>query len=172
MKRIIALLALVLLVSGCASVQHTRLISDPAPKLSSSGSVYILAPVNAMYSGKEMKRSGKIMGNVIYSIFLRHFNRVEVSPVGEKFEEGFQKAKTGGFTYLINTKLLLWEDHATEWSGHWDRIDMQLGIYDVSSNKLLDSISFQGHGTWFTFGGYKPQHIVERSIDDYVDSLF
>lgn len=172
MKKIIALLALVLLVSGCASVRYTRLIEEPAPKLNSSGSAYILAPVNGMYHGKEMTRSGKIMSNVVYSVFLKHFNRVEIAPVGEKYEEGFQKAKTGGFTYLINTKILLWEDHATEWSGLWDRIDMQLGIYDVSSSKLLDSIGFKGHGTWLTFGGYHPQNIVERSIDDYVDSLF
>jgi len=172
MRKVFALLALVLLVSGCAGVRYTRLISDPAPKLNSSGSAYILSPVSGMYHGKEITRSGKTMGNVIYSVFLKHLNRVEVSPVGEKFEEGLQKAKSAGFTYLINTKLLLWEDHATEWNCLWDRIDMQLGIYDVSSSKLLDSIGFQGHGTIFTFGGYKPQNIVERSIDDYVSSLF
>lgn len=172
MKKIIALLTLVLLVSGCASVRYTRLITEPAPKLNSSGSAYVLVPDNGTYYGKVYPRSGKTMANVTYASFLKHLNRVEIAPEEEKLEGGLQKAKNAGFSYLINSKLLHWADHATEWSGIRDRIDMNLDIFDVLTGKLLDSINFKGNGPWLTFGGYHPEHIVRKSIDEYVSSLF
>lgn len=172
MKKIITLLALVVLTSGCASVRYTRLIEEPAPKLNPTASVFVLVPENGTYYGKVYPRSGETMANVIRSIFLKHSKSVEVAPQGEKFEEGIKKAKDTGFNYLINSKLLHWADHATEWSGIRDRIDMNLDIFDTSSGKLLDSINFKGNGTWFTFGGYHPEHIVRKSIDEYVSSLF
>lgn len=153
-------------------MRYTRIIKEPTPKLNSSGSAYILIPSNGMYYGKAYTHSGKATANVIYSAFYKHFNRVEIAPSGEKFEEGLQKAKSTGFAYLINSKLSHWADHATEWSGARDRIDMNLDIFEVSSGRLLDSVNFIGNGPWLTFGGYHPEHIVAKSIDEYIAKLF
>jgi hypothetical protein len=161
-----------LMLCGCASVQYNRLTKEQLPRLDSSNSAYVLVPDNAMYYGKECIGSGTIVCNLIYSAFSKHLKRVEMAPNGEKFEEGFKKAKNLGFTYLVDSKIFQWEDYVTEWNGRLDRIDIQIDLFETKASNLIDSVNFKGNGTWFTFGGYHPQHIVAKSIDDYVNSYF
>jgi hypothetical protein len=170
--RILIISLMALMLGGCASIQYNHLSNKELPKLDPAGSAYILSPANAMYFSKECVGSGKIIGDLIYSAFAKHLNRVEIAAEGQKIEEGLQKAKGSGFTYLVNPKIFIWEDHATEWNGAVDQLDMQIDIIDVKSSDLLDSVHFGGNGTWFTFGGYHPQNIAAKSIDEYVASLF
>jgi len=169
-KLLIVVMALAL--SGCASVQYNRISKDPVPKLNPSASAYILVPANAMYFTKECVGSGKIVGSAIYSAFFKHLKRVETAPEGEKLDEGLKKAKDAGFNYLVDSKIPVWEDYVTEWNGKLDQIDIKMDILDVQSGKLIDSVNFKGNGTWFTFGGYHPQNIVQKQISEYVDALF
>lgn len=171
MRAIMIVLA-VMMFSGCASVQHNRLTKEPLPKLVSSGSAYIMVPANAIYYTKECIGSGKVIAETIYKAFQKHMKRVEVAPEGEKLEEGLQKAKSSSFTYLVNSKISRWEDYVTEWNGKLDMIDMQMDILDVSSGKTIDSVNFNGNGTWWTFGGYHPQHILTKAMDEYIANLF
>lgn len=171
MKRLI-IVVMALMLSGCASVQYNRLSKEQQPKLDPAGSAYVLVPANAMYFTKECIGSGKAIGNLIYSAFSKYLKRVEMAPEGEKLNDGLKKAKDAGFTYLVDSKISRWEDRVTEWNGIWDQIDMQMDILDVQSDKLFDSVQFQGHGTWVTFGGYHPQNIVRHQIPEYVDQLF
>ncbi len=157
---------------GCASVQYNRSAKGPLPRLDPSGSAYVLIPANAIYYGKECIGSGKIIGNLIYSAFFKHLKRVEIAPEGEKLEDGLKKAKDSNFVYLIDSRILRWEDYVTEWNGRLDRIDMQMDILDVQTTRLIDSVNFEGNGTWFTFGGYHPQDVISKSIGNYVVSLF
>jgi hypothetical protein len=169
-KLLIIIISLIL--SGCASVQYNRLTKEPLPKLDSSGSAYVLVPDDAMYFTKKCIGSGELIGNVIYVNFSKYLKRVEIAPSGEKLIDGMRKAKDSGFTYLVDSKILRWEDHPTEWSGQMDRIDMQMDIHDVKANRLIDSVNFVGRGTWVTWGGYHPQHILNKGMPEYVDSLF
>ena len=170
--RILLISFLAMILSGCASVQSNRLTKGEQIKLDSARSAYVLVPANAMYFTKECFGSGKAIGNLIYSAFSKHMKRVEMAPEGEKLNDGFKKAKDAGFTYLVDSKISRWEDRVTEWNGIWDQIDMQMDILDVQANKLIDSVEFQGHGTWVTWGGYHPQNIVRYQIPEYVDQLF
>ncbi len=171
MKKLLLIL-MTLALSGCASVQYNRLTKDQLPGLDSNGSAYVLVPANAMYFTKECLGSGKAIGDLIYSAFSNHLKRVEMAPEGEKLTDGLRKAKDSGFTYLVDSKISRWEDHVTEWNGAEDQIDMQMDTLDVQSNNLIDSVDFQGHGTWVTWGGYHPQNIVRYQIPEYVDQLF
>lgn len=170
--RLLLITFVALMLSGCASVQYTRLSKEPQPKLDAAGSAYILVPANAMYFTKECIGSGKAVGKSIYSLLSRNLKRVEMAPGGENLNEGLKKAKDAGFTYLVDSKILLWHDHPTEWSKQWDSIDMQMNIYDVRLEALIDSVEFVGHGTYFTYGGYHPQHILKKTMPEYVNSLF
>lgn len=171
MKKLLLIL-MTLAISGCASVQYNRLTKDQLPRLDSNGSAYVLVPANAMYSTKECIGSGRAVGNLIYSSFSKYLERIEMAPEGERLEEGLKKAKSSGFTYLVNSKISIWKDYVTEWNGRLDQLDMQMDVIDVQSDNILDSVNFKGNGTWFTFGGYHPQHIVQNQIPEYIGSLF
>ena len=163
---------MVMMLSGCASVQSSRLTKGEQIKLDSTGSAYVLATPNAMYFKKECIGSGKAIVNLIQAAFSKHLKRVEIAPEGEKIDDGLKKAKDAGFTYLINSGITRWEDHPTEWTGQMDQIDLQMDIHDVQAGRIIDSVEFTGHGTWMTFGGYHPQNIVRYEIPEYVSSLF
>jgi hypothetical protein len=172
MKKLVVVF-MALLLSGCAGVQYNRLAKTEQPKLDPAGSAYVLVPANAMYNiTKECIGSGKAIGDLIHSAFSKHLKRVEMAPEGEKLNDGLKKAKDAGFTYLVDSKISRWEDHVTEWNGIQDQIDMQMDILDVQSSNLIDSVEFQGHGTWATWGGYHPQNIVRYQVPEYVDQLF
>jgi hypothetical protein len=174
MSRIISLLIIVFLASGCASVRsfHPGAEGAAVKKLSSASSAYVLVPSDAMYFTKVCVGSGAAISQRISLAFRKHLQRVEVSPTVTDFSAGMDKAKQGGFTYLISSKIGQWEDYVTEWNGRLDRIQMEMSIYDVQTGGLLDSIALEGNGPWFTFGGYHPQHIVSKALDEYIDSLF
>lgn len=169
-KLLIVVMAMAL--SGCASVQCSRLSNEQQPKLDPEGSAYVLVPANAMYFTKECIGTGRIIASLIYSNFSKHLKRVKLAPEGEKLEEGLKKAKDSGFVYLVDSKILRWEDHVTEWNDQVDQIDMQMDIYDVQVGRLIDSVEFVGHGTLNTLGGYHPQHILKESMPKYINSLF
>ncbi len=170
--RKLLIVVMAIMLNGCASAQYNRTTNDPTPKLDPSGSAYVLVPANAMYGTKECVGSGRTVGNLIYSAFLKHLSRVEVAPEGEKPSEGIKKAKDSGFTYLVDSKIPIWEDYVTEWNGKLDQIDIKMDVLDAESGKLLDSVNFKGNGTWFTFGGYHPRDIIQKQIFEYVDALF
>lgn len=172
--KLLAALFVILIISGCESVGQIRLNKDASwQKLNPSGSAYILFTEDAMYGSKQCTGSGSAITQLISSDFQKHLNTVKVSNIiGEKQEEGLKKAKAEGFTYLVDSKILLWENRPTEWSGMWDRIELKMNIVDVNSENLIDSVIIKGHGTWVTFGGYHPQNIVDKEINKYVASLF
>lgn len=172
MKKYIWLMALALVLSGCASAKEFHRGNNVPPKLNPNGSAYILLPADAMYYTKVCIGSGNAIAQEISSAFSKRLMRVEVSNSIEDLSVGFNKAKSGNFTYLVSPKINRWEDHVTEWNGELDRIQMEITIYDVQTDAILDSIAIEGNGTWFTFGGYHPQNIVRKLVDEYGESLF
>ena len=172
MRKYIWLLALVLFLSGCASAREFRHGNKVPPKLNPNSSAYILLPADAMYYTKTCAGSGNAIAQVISSAFSKRLMRVEVSNGVEDLSVGLNKAKSSNFTYLISSKINRWEDRATEWNGLLDLIKMELTIYDVQTDAILDSVDIEGNGTWFTFGGYHPEDIVKKQIDEYSESLF
>jgi len=172
MRKGIWLMAIVIFLSGCAGAKEFHRGNNPSPKLNPNGSAYILLPADAMYYTKDCVGSGSAIARVISSAFSKRLMKVEVSDRVEDLTAGLNKAKSGNFTYLIGSKISRWEDHVTEWNGKLDRIQMEISIYDVQTDNMLDSITIEGNGTWFTFGGYRPQNIVTKSIDEYATSLF
>lgn len=172
MRKGIWLLAIVLFLSGCASVSEFHRGNNVSPKLNPNGSAYILLPADAMYYTKVCVGSGNAIAQAISSAFSKRLMRVEVSDSVENLSTGLSKAKSGNFTYLVSSKINRWEDHVTEWNGELDRIQMELTVYDVQTDAILDSIALEGNGTWFTLGGYHPQNIVKKQLDSYGESLF
>jgi hypothetical protein len=172
MKKYIWLMALALVLSGCASAKEFHRGNNAPPKLNPNGSAYILLPTDAMYYTKVCIGSGNAIAQEISSAFSKRLMRVEVSNSVEDLSVGLNKAKSGNFTYLVSPKINRWEDHVTEWNGELDRIQMEITIYDVQTDAILDSIAIEGNGTWFTFGGYHPQNIVRKLVDEYSESLF
>jgi hypothetical protein len=91
---------------------------------------------------------------------------------GQDKDGALEKAKAGGYTYLIYPVILHWEDRATEWSGIPDKITVEISVIDVATGAVLDSARIEGKSKWATLGGDHPQDLLEKPLTDYARTLF
>jgi Domain of unknown function (DUF4823) len=76
------------------------------------------------------------------------------------------------FDYYVVSEILHWEDHATEWSGLPDKIEVKIMVYDGGTGKELASTLIAGESKWATFGGDHPQDLLPEPLNSYVESLY
>ncbi|MBQ4488863.1 MAG: DUF4823 domain-containing protein [Ruminobacter sp.] len=74
--------------------------------------------------------------------------------------------------YLIFGNINNWEDHATEWNGIPDRINIDIKLYDVASGNVLAEEHFMSSSKWATFGGDHPQDLLAKPIIDIFKKWF
>ena len=65
--------------------------------------------------------------------------------------------------YLIEPKILHWEDRATEWSGKADRVKVSLPLY--RSGSLVGSALVTANSSWWTFGGDHPEDLLDTPFE-------
>ncbi|MFH1798513.1 MAG: DUF4823 domain-containing protein [Candidatus Omnitrophota bacterium] len=75
------------------------------------------------------------------------------------------------FKYYVQTDILNWKDYVTEWNGKLDEVEIKIQIFDLSTGEKVNSVLIEGNGTYFTMGGYHPQHIISKEIGIYVKEL-
>jgi len=159
-------------ISGCASIGSVHVGNYAVTsKLNPGGTAYVVVPADGQYGPKTCIDSGQAVAQCITSSFSKYLERVETYDK-EELEEAMLKAKASNFSYLIDSAIINWADHVTEWHGKRDRAEVKVNIYDVNSGEILASDIVKGIGTWFTFGGYHPQHILQKSMDKYASSIF
>ena len=159
---------------GCASTRQVRLgdYKLSKKKLNPNASMYIVIPNDATYGPKTCYGTGKAVAKSISSSFSKYLKHIETDGNIEDLNKAISKAKSLGFNYVTYPTILMWRDHATEWNGLRDRVEVKVAIYNVNSGEILDSTIVEGVGTWFTLGGYHPHHILQVAMDRYASSLF
>lgn len=174
MKKLLPIIVMLgSIASGCASVQTVRL-NDGASvkKLDPKASAYINISPNGSCNNTVYSGSGHQVATIIASALSKHLGMVEVAQENEKTKEGIAEAKTGGFTYYVDPLIIRWEDRATEWSGVTDKVEVKIAIFDTATGEITDSAILKGHSAWATFGGDHPQELIQKPIEEYIDSLF
>ena len=176
MKRMVAVFVSIFLLSGCVSVQTIRLKKNELPpKLKTDASVYIGISPDGSFSERVYTGSGKRISLLLASALSRYLSSVEVAEGIEKTAEGLSKAKAKGLTYYVSPLILHWEDRTWEWPGIVDKMEVKIVIYNSATGDTVDSVVLRGNGGWSTlaaWGGEHPEDLFEKSIKEYVDSLF
>ena len=73
--------------------------------------------------------------------------------------------------YLFVSKILHWEDRATEWSLLSDKITVNYVIYDTHSGEKIASTTASATSGLATFGGDHPQDFVPKTVEDFLNEL-
>ena len=169
MKKILILLS-IFVISGCASTYKHSELQPIDKKLDHNKAVVISIPKDGVYGRKQYPNSGKMTANAVKAAFSKFATQADIdSNCNINCLNILDKRKYG---YYIKPEILHWEDRATEWSGIPDRIEIQIGIYDISSGKELASSTYTGKSKWATFGGDHPQDLLEEPTEQYVNSLY
>lgn len=134
--------------------------------------MYVAIPPDARHKDEISFNSGTATASVIRDTFDRHVRRAYIGRHVETFDEALLTARRAKCDYLIYPAILRWADHATEFSGIRDRIELQIRIVDVATGETVHGIHLKGASRWMTDGGDKPKDLLIEPVEKYVASLF
>jgi hypothetical protein len=127
-----ALLALLVLVAGCASVHQTTGGMAPGQQPALHGKVVIVPLADGRERGGEVAAgSGSAVTAALRDSLLIRGMSPFVSD-HRSFEEGLAQAKALGYQYVLKGEIIEWEDNATEWSGKPDSAGLSIEVYDLT----------------------------------------
>lgn len=174
-KRTILIFSLLLV--GCSSIQLVNKNTDGyLVKLNKESSVYIIAPDNGKHNGKTYEGTGRAVAKIIFSEFSKYSKYAETSIFIREFEEGLEKAKKQGFTYVVYPEILDWQytDGAVWTPSPTQRAELKISIFDVQTGSLLDSVVIKVHGPspWIWVVDAPTQNFFHKPIEKYISSLF
>jgi hypothetical protein len=119
--------------------------------------ISVTTPEDGIYMEDVYPNSGKVVARKLVAALTPPYPGSMVSSTG------------GGSGYLIEPKILHWEDRATEWSGKADRIKVSLPLY--RSGSLVGSALVTANSSWWTFGGDHPEDLLDTPFEAYAASL-
>ncbi|MBI4328189.1 MAG: DUF4823 domain-containing protein [Chloroflexi bacterium] len=163
-----------LLLAGC---QHsTRKVAlDKAhaqPQLDRQVRIYIRLATNHPRQKPPDAESGRRTAQALSEAFATYAKGVRVGKRFEEVPDALATARQANCQYLVSPTILRWEDHATEWTGRRDRIEMKVELIEVSSGDLLYAAVLQGRSRWMTDGGDAPEDLLAEPVNEFVGSLF
>jgi Domain of unknown function (DUF4823) len=144
------------LLAGCY-------VSNREIKYSVRGSVpvgtaiNVSTPEDGIYMEDVYPNSGKVVARKLVAALTPYYPGSSVSN------------EAGPSGYLIEPKILHWEDRATEWSGKADRVKVSLPLY--RSGSLIGSALVTANSSFFTFGGDHPEDLLDAPFEAYAASL-
>ncbi|HEX3036586.1 MAG TPA: DUF4823 domain-containing protein [Thermodesulfobacteriota bacterium] len=170
-----ALIGLFLLLSlvGCADSRNlVRLNQGDTPKLSTADSFYIAVSMDGAYGDERYEGSGLSLSQIILSSLAKKVRRVEIAKAYQTYDEALVSAKAKGWKYLVYPTILQWENHATEWNGIPDKVEVKIQVIETAPDKLVDAVIINGKSGLATFGGDQPQDLLPLPVEEYISSFF
>lgn len=159
--------ALALSLAACASKQTVDpTISGDAP-LSTEDRVLVAVPEDGRYQQIVYHGSGAATARAVEAAFAQ---RLRSATLGERYESraaALKAAEASGSDYLIEPKIVHWEDRATEWSGRPDRIRVSIAVIDVTSRMVVHSATIRGRSSWWTLGGDRPGDLLAQPVAEF-----
>lgn len=163
-----------MLLSGCTDT-HNLVRNNPSnvtTKLNPKESFYIAVSKDVVYGEDKNEGSGLTLSQIIQSSVSKRARRVEIGSVHQSFDDALLYARTKSFKYLIYPTILHWEDHATEWNGVPDKVEVKIEIVESANDSVIDTALISGKSGLATFGGDKPQDLLPIPIEEFISNLF
>jgi len=171
---ILITLAMLTSLSGCADT-HNLVRSNPmgsTAKLTLKDSFYIAVSKDVVYGEDKNENSGLTLSQIIQSSVVKRARRVEIGKEHQSFDEALLYARNKSFKYLIYPTILHWEDHATEWNGVADKVEVKVDVVESATDNIVDTAIISGRSGIATFGGDKPQDLLLIPVEEFISSLF
>jgi hypothetical protein len=170
------ILILFLIFVGCVS-QHEKTIPKQVEDITSMNLPYnqsdkfgVMLSRDGKYETIDYPNSGMNVSLRIKKDLHEIFKDVVlVETINRK--KAIDDSKKQDLKYLIIPQILHWEDRATNWSGKPDIIKIQLSLYDVNFDKIIESVLFHAESSWWTLVNTPPEEMLDQSFDQAVLDL-
>lgn len=172
MQKLVLVFAIAIGLAGCVSKYKPIATDAPASMLPSDASFYVMQPEDGKYGNKPYPGSGEQTATALQSALIPRAGRVITAQNPEELEVALSAARERNLDYVLQTRILNWEDRATEWSGIPDKISLNFEIYDTNTGEKVASQTSKASSKWATFGGDHPQDLLPLPIGEFMKAVF
>jgi uncharacterized protein DUF4823 len=159
------------ILAGCANSYEANAIKSPAVKIPAESKFYVTQPKDGVYGNTNYAGSGNMTSSSVSTELSKKGSEVVASEGVETLDVARENASSVGADYLFFTKILHWEDRATEWSLLSDKITMNYVIYDASTGQKVASTTASATSGIATLGGDHPQDLVPKTVQDFLKAV-
>lgn len=172
MKKILALVSLVMLAGCSARYNVTDLGGDSTASLEPGSSVYVVVPADGQYGNDTYSGSGQTVAQSVAKAFATYSSNVEIAGrMNTSRDEALEYARQQGIDYVVVPAIAHWEQRATEWSGKPSRMAIRISIYN-SDGRLIDSSAIEGRSRIMSFTSTSPESLLRDPLNGYVKKLY
>lgn len=169
--RISIILIATMLVGACANKFKTDHFTGPSTPISSASGALIMIPEDGQYDGRPYQGSGRMLSNQIEVALSPRVMRVGTT-TQKDLPAALAQARSEGFDYVIEPKILHWEDRATEWSGRPDRITIKIVVWETATGRSVSTSQERASSRWATLGGDHPQDLLPKLLESWSSRVF
>jgi hypothetical protein len=168
MKRF-AFTILAALLTGCAA--HKGYLPPAQANAPATDRLCVTTAVDGKYGDETYTGSGKELSGRVLTILRdsRLGGSILVSASDEA--EGIRQCGDKGFDYMLEPRVLHWEDRATQWSGLRDRISVDLALSRVSPYEVVRRGTFSANNSWFTLVNNPPEDLLDEDFASFVHQV-
>ena len=164
-------LSIILFLVSC-SAKHDITSSTKNSKLIPQKSIYIALAKDGTYNNTIYPGSGSKTSTALFKSFSMYTNKIEIANQYKPYSAALTQARRNGAIYFIYPTIFGWEDRATEWSGKPDKISIQIKTIKTNTGIILNSTIIEGKSAWATLGGDHPEDLLQKPINDLINSLY
>jgi hypothetical protein len=169
--RLAMILIVTTLVGACANKFKTDNFTAPESPISSSARVLVLISEDGQYIDQQYAGSGKMLTDQVEIAVSAHLSDATIAH-GNDLPAALEQARSGAADYVVEARILHWEDRATEWSGRPDRITIKLVIWDAKTGQSISTSLERASSQWATFGGDHPQDLLPQLLETWSNRVF
>ena len=155
--------------AGCAEYMRVSHGTTAEDADFSGQSIGILFPNEGSYRNVVSNGSGKILVAKIKDYLIK---RRAVVTVIDEIEGAFENCHEKGAEYLVVPYIMQWEDREFNLSGHRDRVEIKLEMYETGTAKRQSYVVFRSINPWWTFAGKKTEDLLDGDFEKAIIKLF
>ena len=162
------------LALGCAyqKTAGTAIAGDPGPVVAPAEKVGVLLAADVAYKNDTNEGNGRQLSARTLAIVRSKFPVAQLIETTDE-EKGIAMCRERGIRYLVAPAIRHWEEHATNWSGRRDKVEVDVRLLQVEPLAVLRTVTFEAKNNWFTFvDGAAAALLAKDGFARVVKSLF
>ncbi|WP_157966557.1 DUF4823 domain-containing protein [Fastidiosibacter lacustris] len=145
---------------------------DKLVKLPKNATAYLAYPNNGYDDLHSYPQSGKKAINVINQSFKSYFRELHCAKDFRSAQFEYLAAREKNYDYFILPRITKWTDSYTLFTGIADEVVMNLKIYDLKTNTLINEIRINSQSSKVPGFEKSPSELLQEPLSAIASHLF
>ena len=178
MIRFLFVFSLCALLFGCASQKSiiSNFGNDGSAKslvqLDPNKTIYITFPSAKLNQNISTPAYALKVSEAIQKAFEPYVKNIGVAKRSQTDLVNLQRAKQGGYVYLVEPTIDKWSDNRTFWTGVPDEVEIEIDVFDTATGELVDHFDITGTSSLMPSINFKPYELLSEPLNRISAQLF